>query len=183
MSILLRRFFQWTLILVISTSFVPNAIGQLQAQHGGGERNVADPITIGNTNSAVRTLNSGRRECANLPVVYRIGCLRQVYAKATVPLKNPEYAGARKELNSTSRSLKKLVNKNVDKSAPIIKVGNRKYKAVKEAVVSSVNAEAKKIIGESATRLLRSGSKSKKRKVHYTKIAKAFDSTKVILRS
>lgn len=174
---------KWMIILVLSTSMIPHTVNISQASDEGGSDETRPEISDGATNASVKLLNQGRNECSNIRIEYKIDCLRQVYSRAAGPLKAPEYSGARKELRSTSRTLKKLVQKNLDKSKPVLKVGRRSYKAVKKTVVASLNREASKVISESATRLLRSASKSKQRRSHYTKIAKAFDSTKVILRS
>lgn len=174
---------KWLLILIVAVSVTPHPLGtSFASDEGGGDKPVAR-ISNNTTNKAVRILNEGRRECSVIDEVYKIDCLRQVFSRAASALDAPEYSGARRELRATSRALKKLVNSNVDKSKPGVKVKRRKLKAVKKAVVRNLNRQAKTIITESATKLLRSASKSKLRRSHYTKIAKAFDSTKVILRS
>lgn len=182
----MKYFLNWAVAILLVIGLTPATTihtSYASDDHGGGSDEVVAEMSNNATNSSVKLLNSGRAECARLPKAYRLDCLRQTFSRAARPLESPDYRGAKKELNSASRQIKRLVNSNVDKSAPILKVKNRKYKAVKKAVVASLNKQATKIITESATKLLRSGSKSKQRRSHYTKIAKAFDSTKVILRS
>lgn len=185
MKTYIKLILNWTVVLILIVGLSPTSvhISYASSDHGSDSEEAVEPINNGTTNRSVKLLNSGKAECARLPKVYRLDCLRQVFSRAARQLESPDYRGAKKELRSASRQIKKLVNSNLDKSAPILKVKNRKFKAVKKAVVASLNQKGLKIIEESATKLLRSGSKSAKRRSHYTKIAKAFDSTKVILRS
>ena len=71
---------------------------------------------------------------------------------------------------------------NIDRSAPTIRVQGKRVRAVKKAIAPQVNAAARKVITESATRLLRS-SGSAESVAQLTQIAQAIDSTKRILRS
>ena len=86
------------------------------------------------------------------------------------------------ELNRASRSISNVVSQNADPAAKPIKKGFKSYRAVKKSAVRSVNAKAKAVIAETATKLLRSAG-SGHRKVHFQRIAQAVGSTKKILRS
>ena len=110
--------------------------------------------------------------------------MRQVFRKANDEVRRrPDYRAASKELRAAEKALDGLVRANLDRAAPTVRVGGKKIRAVKAAIAPQVNAGARKIITESATRLLRSAQNSAKAKTHLTRIAQAVDSTKKILRS
>ncbi|MCC2111316.1 MAG: hypothetical protein KDJ16_04715 [Hyphomicrobiales bacterium] len=137
-----------------------------------------------NTGQAVAIIDSGKRECASAGAAYAADCLASVFESAAASLaRHPDYDPVRKELLSASKKLKALVAENEDKEAPKIRKRGKRIRAVKKASVAAVNRKAQAIVTETATKLLRSAGNSEKRKVHYTKIAKAVESTKTILRS
>jgi len=76
-----------------------------------------------------------------------------------------------------------VCSSDLDKAAPKIRKGGKSYRAVKKSAVAKVNKQAKAIIVETETKLLRSAGSSQLRKTHYTRIARAVGSTKNILRS
>jgi|GEM_PF-4243684 len=136
------------------------------------------------TRAIVLQLQRGTDRCNRLQVVYRLDCLGEAYAQAAgVAGNRPDYAAATSQLRKVSRQLKGIVRKNQDRNAEKAKLGNKSYRAVKRDALRSANQQATKIIEEAATQLLRSAGNSKKRKVHYTRIANAVNSTKKILRS
>jgi hypothetical protein len=134
------------------------------------------------TSAVTRPLNGAVAECRSVGAEYAASCAATAYKKAARAANKPDYRSARKELNNAAKKLERLVAKNEDKSAKKKKGKNGTYKAVKKAAVAKVNKEARKIISETETKLLRS-SGSGTRKVHYQRIAKAVGSTKVIFRS
>jgi len=136
------------------------------------------------TGAIVRQLQRGTAECGRLDPIYRIDCMRQAYLRASGAAGNrPDYAGANSELRGVSRKLNGILRQHQDRKAPKVTRGNRTYRAVARSALRQANKQASQAIGEAATKLLRSAANSKKRKVHYTRIANAVNSTKKILRS
>jgi len=143
---------------------------------------LASPEEI--TSGIVRQLQRGVANCGQLEEVYRIDCLRQIYARAAATAgSRPDFAAARFELQNLADKLNGIVRQSQDRNAEKAKRGNRSYKAVARTALRRANRQARQAIGETATKLLRSAGNSKKRKAHYTSIANAVNSTKVILRS
>ena len=124
-----------------------------------------------------------RAECGNLPAEYQADCLQQGLSTGAAVLTGSENAEARREIQSAQRKIKRLVDQNVDRSKPPIRRGGKTYRAVKKSAVAKVNREARRIVAETETKLLRSASRSSARKTHYARIARAVGSTKTILRS
>lgn len=136
------------------------------------------------TQAIVLQLQRGTAECNSLNPAYRIDCLRQVYSRAAGAAGNrPDYASAANELRRLSRTLNGIVRENQDRKAGSAKQGGRSYKAVAQDALRRANSQAAQAIQEASTKLLRSAGNSQKRKVHYTRIANAVNSTKKILRS
>ncbi|MHA7773654.1 hypothetical protein [Roseibium sp. M-1] len=136
------------------------------------------------TQAIVLQLQRGTAECNSLNPAYRIDCLRQVYSRAAGAAGNrPDYAAAANELRRLSRTLNGIVRQNQDTKAGQLKKGGRSYKAVVSSALRKANGQAAQAIQETTTKLLRSAGNSQKRKVHYTRIANAVNSTKKILRS
>lgn len=136
----------------------------------------------GETNSIVRVIDNGRAECSSLPAEYRIDCLAQTFKRAARAMDKQDYSSAKTAVSQGARKLSAIANQNRDKQAKPLKKGRRTYKAVKKAALPAANAAAKKVIAETATKIIRSGG-SERRRPHYQKIASAIDSTKKILRS
>lgn len=137
-----------------------------------------------NTGQVVAVINGGKRACASAGAEYAADCLAGVFESAAAGLaRRPDYDPVRKELLAASKKLKSLVSANEDKAAPKIRKRGKRVRAVKKSAVAKVNRQAKAIVTETATKLLRSVGNSAKRKVHFTKIARAVESTKSLLRS
>ncbi len=148
------------------------------------ERPILLAFSESNTNRVVRTLSGAESECGALSSEYRLDCLQQAYGRAASAMSGkPDYDSARSEISKAGRSMKALVDQNLDAKAKPIQKGARRYRAVKKEVASAVNKKGEAIIKETATRLLRSAGSSHHRKTHYQRIASAVDSTKKILRS
>lgn len=136
------------------------------------------------TNAIIRQLQRGAGECSRLEATYRIDCLQQVYSQAAGATNNrPDYAGANSALRGLSRKLSGIVRQNQDKQADKAKIRGKTYRAVARQALREANRQANQAIEEAATKLLRSAGNSQKRKVHYTRIADAVNSTKKLLRS
>lgn len=158
------------------------------AGEGGNRRaaGVSDRVT----QSVVLTTNDVERLCSSLGAEYRIDCLADGLkaAAGTLP-SNGEYKAARASMKKASSDLRKIARKYRDKSKKDVSTGRTtrwrgtKASAVKIEKLAVANREARAVIQEAETRILRSGENSGKRRVHYQKIARAVGSTKRILRS
>lgn len=136
------------------------------------------------TQAIVNQIKRGAAECNRLDKVYRLDCLRQTYNRAAGATGNRrDYSAANGELRKLSRALNGIVRQNLDRKAPKVKSGSKSFRAVSQEALREANRQANQAIGEATTRLLRSAGNAQKRKVHYTRIADAVNSTKKILRS
>jgi hypothetical protein len=70
------------------------------------------------TGAVVKQLQRGAAECNRLEPVYRIDCLRRVYAQAAGATGNRrDYSGANSALRSLARQLNGIVRQNLDRKA------------------------------------------------------------------
>lgn len=131
---------------------------------------------------ATQILRQGAGDCNGLPPEYRISCLAAVYDEAARVLRGPEYAPARRELQIASRRLEGIARANADPTAPPVVKGRKRITAVKKRAVRKTNQQARQVIAETETKLIRSAGSSSRR-ARYAQIAQAVGSTKNILRS
>jgi len=137
-----------------------------------------------NTTKVVVRLTNGKSQCAAVSAEYQADCLSQTFRSASRTARSlSDYVAVGKVLAAAHKRIDALVSKNLDKNAPTIRKGGKKLRAVKKSAVAKVNAQTRKIIAETETKLLRSAGNSAKRKAHFGRIAKAAGSTKTILRS
>nr|WP_314094096.1 hypothetical protein [uncultured Shinella sp.] len=143
------------------------------------------------TSSIVRNINGARAECAGYDPVYRIDCLRQRLADIAqrIPA-GPAYAEARQIISRASSKLGRIQSGITDAKAPRQRSRanprlkqTKTYAAVKREKLSKAMEQARQVIEEASTQLLRAAENSEKRASHYQQIAAALDSTKVLLRS
>lgn len=145
------------------------------------------------TKPIVRNIQSVNKECSTYKKAYRIDCLAKGLDAVADRVRNrPDYLETKSELRRASAKLKKIVAKFEDGKAEVLpnkpKVNprlkkRRKIRAVKKAARKKAMAEARKVIKETETRLLRASENASRRKAHYAQLAKAVGSTKVLLRS
>ena len=196
--------------LLIGSAFVVslNVLAYSSGDGGGGSDGAGEVELINRTKSGQRIRNKPRAQqvngqginnrntgiisadissipsqCQFLPQEYRVDCLAQELREASRIVRNSGYKNANREIASAAKKLDRIVKRNEDKSAPKIKRNGKTYRAVKKSSVKKVNRQAKKIVAETKTKLIRSAGNSALKKTHYTKIAKAVGSTKVLLRS
>lgn len=154
---------------------------------GGGERQVVTNQTLGLTNArtAAIVLNLGNAisECNLLPQEYQADCLAQNFRETSKIVKASGYRSVNTELDSAAQQISQLIEQNLDASAPKLKLGKKTYRAVKKSAVAAINQKSAAIVTETSTKLLRSTGNSALKKVHFARIAKAVNSTKVLLRS
>ncbi|MDN3722110.1 hypothetical protein QW131_30305 [Roseibium salinum] len=137
------------------------------------------------TRGVARMIQAGSFECNNLLLPeYRIDCLAAVFARASSVIeRRPDYGDAGRELRDLSRELRDIVSEAEDPIAPRVTQDRRSYRAVATDKLAEANQKADAAINETVTKLLRSVGNSEKRRVHYSEIANAVGSTKIILRS
>ena len=181
-----------TICTILALVVVPNtpAISQSsggESESGGGEMEVTATATGGLTNArtAAITLKISATidECRLIPEEYRADCLAQNLREASKIVKNNGYRKLNAEISSAAQQISSIVAQNIDTSAPKLRLGKKTYRAVKKSALSAVNKKAAAVVAETSTVLLRSTGSSALKKVHFTRIAKAVNSTKVLLRS
>ncbi len=158
-----------------------------------GERPTApglDPLITGFISDS---LAAAEAECGKYDPVYRIDCLRQSIQLTASRLPNTgEYAQARQILRKAASRLGKIVSENADPEQPLLDAtptanpyfhNSRHYTAVKRKNLNSAMRQARAVVEEARTELLRSSENSERRYAHYQEIATAIGSTKVLLRS
>lgn len=157
--------------LTVSTVWAGDNVGQARSTQ----------LSTASTDSIVGLLDAGEATCSRLDAVYQFDCYRQAYRAAGAEAKkNRSYADAAKALKDVEKVLNDTVRKNRDRSKPTIRVGGQTYKAIKPEAVAAGAAAFQSARNQSATLLLRSGGDAK---VHYTRIAQAMDSDKLLIRS
>jgi hypothetical protein len=143
------------------------------------------------TNSIVGNLAAARAECGSYDPVYRIDCLRQrlLDIARRIP-QGAAYAQARQIIGRAAGQLNTIQFSNADTRVP--KQRSRRnprlreakvYTAIKREKLNQAMQQARRVIEEATTQLLRAGENSDKRSAPYQKIAAAVGSTKVLLRS
>ena len=146
------------------------------------------------TDTIVQDLSQGNSFCRQIAQKeYVVDCMSDRLAEAAASLPNTgAYAETKAALETASRKLAALARQNASDALPPKRVrtrsltgpvSSRKLVPVQNATSASVLAQARAIIQEAETVLLRSAENSDRRKVHYQRIAKAVGSNKVLLRS
>ncbi|MBL4733670.1 MAG: hypothetical protein JKY82_13965 [Rhizobiaceae bacterium] len=174
--------------MIVSMNSLPNILAFSHGESGGegqtfNKSSSTSALKNSKPNSIVKRITDARALCSSLPSEYRADCLAQFLNDASKAASGPEYRSVKKTLKTASNKISKLVRSNQDKSAPKIRRNGKTYKAIKKSALPKVHKKAAKIVSETSTKLLRSASSSKSKKVHFAKIAKAVNSTKVLLRS
>ncbi|KIC22320.1 MULTISPECIES: hypothetical protein [unclassified Leisingera] len=145
---------------------------------GGGQRS---GLSSKATQAVVKTLTSGFERCGTLPQVYKFDCYRHTYKLAAQRLNgNQAYAEAYKALVLVEETLTTAVKQNLDPAQKPKRKGLNLYRAVKPAAVPQIKRQAESAMKKAETILLRSPSNKQE---HYTRIAQAVNSNKVLLRS
>lgn len=133
------------------------------------------------TGRVVNVLEDGISLCQSIATVYQFDCYRQNFRKAGSKMRGkPDYSDAQNALGHVESVLKSIVKKNLDKTAPPLRINGKTYKPVKPAAVKSASASFKRARSEAVTILLRADGHSK---VHYQRIANIVGSDKLIIRS
>ena len=151
----------------------------------------ADVPTSYITSSIVKNINAARAECGGYDPVYRIDCLRQRFADIARRIPSgPAYSQARQIVGRAASQLGRIQGSISDQKAPRKRSrGNARlkeakvYTAARRDKLNKAMEQARQVIAEAETQLLRAGENSEKRAGHYQQIAAALGSTKVLLRS
>lgn len=162
-----------------------------QGRQEGINRNRRSGLSDAGTRSVTRLIAAVARDCEALPIDYRVDCLGQGLRWVAKQVPNHRaYRPVRSQLTRTGTKLQDLARTNQDTTRP--KIGPKRrtsgqpvrtYRAVKRDRARFAVPEAKRVIDEAATSLLRSAENSKNRRVHYQRVARYLSSTKRILRS
>lgn len=145
----------------------------------------------GLTSNVVRSVDNVKRVCGSVPSEYRISCLGNGLKSVAASMpSNPDYRDARAAISKAGSNLQKIAKQNIDKKKPVLEPkaakkwrGKSKFTAVQKSKLKTATAKASSVIKEAETRLLRSAESSKRRRTHYTRIAKSVGNTRRILRS
>ncbi|NIZ15261.1 hypothetical protein [Phaeobacter sp. HF9A] len=133
------------------------------------------------TTKIVQLLEKGEADCARLEPVYQFDCFRKSYSDAIRETRAyRDYSNAGKALRGVEKTLSAIVKQNRDTTKPKIKLGGQRYTAVRPEAVAAGAKAFHAARNEAATMLLRATGRSK---VHYTRIAEALNSNKVLIRS
>lgn len=145
-------------------------------------------LVTGSIRSNLRSVNA---ECGRYDPIYRIDCLRQrlLDIARRIP-QGPAYSEARRIIARASDKLGVIQARNIDTGKPRQRSrGNARlkeskvYSAIKRENLNKAMEQARQVIEEAETLLLRASENSEKRASHYRQIAAAVGSTKVLLRS
>ncbi|MEM9582862.1 MAG: hypothetical protein AAGA08_07075 [Pseudomonadota bacterium] len=139
-------------------------------------------------------VEEGENFCRLLDAALRIDCLAESYERTAETLANTgDEATVKKSLNDAASKLRSIVRENRDttanrvtaevKSRQVNRKASRPLTPVKKESIPQANREARAVVDELSTVLLRSAENSDKRAAYYTQIASAVDSNKVLLRS
>lgn len=133
--------------------------------------------------------------CEKLLQPYRIDCAAQEFRDLASKLpRRGDYADARDALNQVAGELEKIAKANRDRAQARVRLQvsragasrpdrTRPITAVKPAAVPTATQQARQAVERGRATLLRSTSGGDPRQVHYQRIAQAFDSAAVLLRS
>ena len=137
-------------------------------------------LTNRTTNALIRELKREFKKCFRLDKPYRYDCYDDAYVRGAARLDGkPAYAEAQKAFAQVGADIKAIVDGNLDPTKPALKKGNQVFRAIKASELPAAKAEVIRSIEEAQTVLLRSPDKGD----HFTRIAAALDSNKVLLRS
>ncbi|MQQ08961.1 hypothetical protein GFB49_10895 [Epibacterium sp. SM1979] len=133
------------------------------------------------TNELVRALRAGSDRCEREQKIYKWDCYRLVYRDvARISKRNSDYDEATKALKLVETRIDAVVSKNLDPETPKRRKLLHTYRAVKPEALPEIKRETAKALDDAQKILLRS---PERKSLHYTRIADALESNKVLLRS
>ncbi|MEM8553109.1 MAG: hypothetical protein AAGF45_12080 [Pseudomonadota bacterium] len=143
------------------------------------------------TRRIIRLIDGVEAECRQLEVRYRFDCFGIGFQQVARQIRRPDYREVRTALERASRSINQEVRRNLDAAAPRVsprrpdanRSGRRQFRAVRQQAVRAVSRAARTAVERASSTLLRSAQRSQQRRVHYTQIARAVDSTTLLMRA
>lgn len=124
----------------------------------GGDYNYGSKsgLSRGTTNSVVRAIQRGIKDCTRLDTVYRYDCYRQSYGKAAATISgNPAYAEAEAALRRVESTLANVVARNKDAAASPKRQRGKTYTPIQPAAAPKAKAQFRSALAEAETVLLR----------------------------
>lgn len=173
MTVFLRLFLIFSLLLPAGSPALAQGVGTMYGNSG---------FSNATTSKLTRSLTEGIAKCReSLEAVYRYDCYRQTYADAVKDLKySRDYAPAQAILAEVEQSLGRTIARHADPSAPVVRQGFTKFRAIRAESLPTAKAEFVVALEEAETRLLRSPDNGQE---HFQRIAAAIETNKVLLRS
>lgn len=176
LSVVFRFFF----IATMASAQPTVATGQSSGGHSHAGPG-STTLTVRTTKNVIFILGRDIKKCVRLPPIYRHDCYRVTYGKASEPLDgNPAYSEAYSALTAVQDTLAQLVDNNVDPSQKPIRRGFKTYRAIQESAIPQAKARTERALQQAETILLRA---PEDKQAHYSVIAAAVNSNKVLLRS
>lgn len=175
-----------SLCLILSLLALPSYASE---SGGGGRGDDNDQGDFGGTTglsdrttrAIVKILTRDFRRCQNERKIYRWDCYRQVYRHAGSQLNGrSSYAGAQDALQRVEQVLDAAVTRHRDPTQPTKRRMLQTYAPVKPEAIPQIRAQTERAMKQAQTMLLRAPPHTL---THYTRIAQAIDSNKVLLRS
>jgi len=177
-----KQVFRFLFIMVLVTALPATAdYGGGGDDQGGGEDQGNGTLNRQTTNRVISILGRGFEKCARLPPIYRYDCYGETYHKATEILRGrPVYSEAYTALNGVEDTLHLVVDNNIDPSKKLILRGLKTYKAIREAAIPDTKSRTLRAMQQAQTLLLRA---PESKQAHFSRIADAVNSNKVLLRA
>lgn len=133
------------------------------------------------TNRLVRFLERSIKLCQSLDTVYRYDCYRQKYGSAAGQLAGKQaYAVPLGALLDVQRTLDRIVANNTDPATGTVRKKGDTFRAITPSSTGEAKEAFRQALDEAATVLLRSDNSAG---AHFTRIAQALDSNKILLRA
>ncbi|MEX0284368.1 MAG: hypothetical protein AB3N23_07125 [Paracoccaceae bacterium] len=162
-------------------AFAEDAGGGEYGTRKGYSNKAPAGLSNSTTNRVARLIQRSGPQCQRLDKVYRYDCYRVAYTLAAREMEGKAaYAEAYKAVAKVANLLNREVSRNLDRKAPAIQRRGQTFRPVTPQAAPKIKAKATRAIEEAETTLLRSASSKGN---HYTKIAAALNSNKVLLRA
>lgn len=172
MTRLIAMFFALALVVPAQEAFAYSSYGS-----GASAAGLSNSVT----RRVVRRLSNDFRSCNTLNWAYRYDCYRISYDIAATQLAGlPAYAPAAKALAGVETAIGRIVDRNVDRTKPRLQRGQQVFRPITEASVPRAKAAIADALEEAETQLLRASANTG---THFSRIAAAVNSNKILLRS
>lgn len=182
--------------LAVASLVLPTAPGMAQPVPGAILYTVILPAgefgSVAYTAVVVSGLAAARKFCGALDEAYRVDCLAERFSvlSQSIP-KDSDYDEVQRVLQMASNQMASLARNNRSRELPrgratrpgSTETTTRPLTPVSQATSARVNQQARAILAQTETLLLRSGAGSKSKTLQYAKIANAIGSNKVLLRT